>query len=336
MGAEYKHLSADERAAIHRGRLQGQSPAAIAKTLGRPRSTVTRELSRHAGGGDYDALSAQQGYARRRRRGHRKLAPGTPLWEPVVMDLCRGWSPEQIAGRRREMHPGEPSRRVSHETVYLALYALPRGELRKDLLGRLRQGRKARRPRGRGADRRGGLPDMTPIHERPAEVAGRQVPGHWEGDFIKGAGNRSAVGTLVERASRYVILARMDGCGADAALEGFTRKLRRVPACVRKTLTYDQGKEMARHAELARRTGVKVYFADPHSPWQRPSNENANGLIREYLPKGTDLSGASQAELNAIARLLNNRPRKVLGFKTPAEVFQQEILKLTDRVALQT
>jgi IS30 family transposase len=336
MGTEYKHLSADDRAAIHRGRLQGQSPAALAKTLGRPRSTVTRELSRHAGGGGYDALAAQQGYARRRRRGHRKLAPGTPLWEPVVMDLCRGWSPEQIAGRRKATHPDDPAQRVSHETVYLALYALPRGELRKDLLGRLRQGRKARRPRGRGADRRGQLAGMTPIHERPAEVAGRQVPGHWEGDFIKGAGNRSAVGTLVERTSRYVILARMDGCGADAALEGFSRKLRRVPACVRKTLTYDQGKEMARHAELARRTGVRVYFADPHSPWQRPSNENANGLIREYLPKGIDLSGVSQAELNAIARLLNNRPRKVLNFKTPAEVFQSEILKLADRVALQT
>ena len=336
MGTEYKHLSADERAAIQRGRLQGQSPAAIAKTLGRPRSTVTRELSRHVGGAAYDAPAAQRGYHRRRRRGHRKLAPGTPLWEPVVMDLCRGWSPEQIAGRRREMHPDDPAQRVSHETVYLALYALPRGELRQDLLGRLRQARKARRPRGRGADRRGGLPDMTPIHERPAEVEGREVPGHWEGDFIKGAGNRSAVGTLVERTSRYVILARMDGCGADAALEGFARKLRRVPACVRKTLTYDQGKEMARHAELARRTGIKVYFADPHSPWQRPSNENANGLIREYLPKGTDLSGASQAELNAIARLLNNRPRKVLGFKTPAEVFQREILNLTHRVALQT
>ena len=234
------------------------------------------------------------------------------------------------------MHPDEPSRRVSHETVYLALYALPRGELRKDLLGRLRQGGKARRPRGRGADRRGGLPDMVSIHERPAEVEDRRVPGHWEGDFIKGAGNRSAVGTLVERASRYVILARMDGCGADAALEGFARKLRRVPACVRKTLTYDQGKEMARHAELARRVRIRVYFADPHSPWQRPSNENANGLIREYLPKGMDLSGVSQGELNAIARRLNNRPRKVLGFETPAEVFQREILNLTNRVALQT
>src|SRR5512137_469485 len=173
MGTHYKHLSADERDAIHRGRLHGHSPAAIAAALGRLRSTVSRELSRNAGGAGYDAPSAHRDY-RKRRQGRRKLAPGTPLWEPVVMDLCRGWSPEQIAGRRRAMHPEEPALRVSHETVYLALYALPRGELRKALLGQLRQGRKARRPRGRGADRRGGLPNMTSIHERPAEVEDRR------------------------------------------------------------------------------------------------------------------------------------------------------------------
>lgn len=177
---------------------------------------------------------------------------------------------------------------------------------------------------------------MTSIHDRPAAVATREVPGHWEGDLIKGAGNRSAVGTLVERTSCYVIMARMDGTGADAALDAFSRKFRRVPACIRKTLTYDQGKEMARHEELARRVSIQVYFADPHSPWQRPSNENANGLIREYLPKGMDLSQVSQAQLNAIAKRLNDRPRKVLGFKTPAEVFQREIPNLINPVALQT
>jgi IS30 family transposase len=336
MGNRYKHLSASERDAIHRWRLQGLSPAAIAGSLGRPRSTVLRELNRNGGAGVYDAPSAQRRYQQGRRRGHRKLAPGTPLWGPVVMRLLRGWSPQQIAGRRKAMHPDEPALRVSHETVYLALYALPRGELRRELLGCLRQGRQGRRPRGRGQDRRGSLPDMLSIHERPAEAEGRQVPGHWEGDFIKGAGNRSAVGTLVERASRYVVLARMDGVGAMAALEGFTRKLRAVPACLRKTLAYDQGKEMARHAELTRRTGVRVYFADPRSPWQRPSNENANGLIRQYLPKGMDLSTVSQAELNAIAKRLNDRPRKVLNFETPAEVFQRELFKLTNPVALQT
>lgn len=336
MGNRYKHLSASERDAIHRGRLEGLGPAAIAGSLGRPRSTVSRELRRNGGEGGYDAPSAQRHYQQGRRRGCRKLAPGTPLWEPVVMGLLRGHSPGQIAGRRKLEHPDDPALRASHETIYLALYALPRGELRRELLGGLRQGRTARRPRGRGQDRRGGLRAMASIRERPEEVEGRLVPGHWEGDFIKGAGNRSAVGTLVERKSRYAILARMDGTGADAALEGFARKLRAVPACLRKTLTYDQGKEMARHLDLTRRTGVKVYFADPHSPWQRPGNENANGLIRQYLPKGMDLSKVSQAGLNAIARLLNNRPRKVLGFRTPKEVYQEEFLKLTKTVALQT
>lgn len=250
--------------------------------------------------------------------------------------LYRGWSPEQIAGRLRKMHPEAPAQRVSHETIYAALYALPRGELRKALLGQLRQGHAGRRPRARGKDRRGSLVDMTSIQERPAEVEGRQVPGHWEGDLIKGAGNRSAVGTLVERKSRYVVLARMRDSGAEAALEAFTRHFRCVPACVRKTLTYDQGKEMARHKDLARRLRIRVYFADPHSPWQRPSNENANGLIREYLPKGRDLSGVSQAELNRIAKLLNNRPRKCLDFETPAEVFLRDILNSINGVALQT
>lgn len=336
MGIRYKHLSASERDAIHRGRLQGLSPAAIAESLGRPRSTVSRELGRNGGPAGYDAPAAQRRYQRGRRRGGRKLAPGTALWGPVVMDLLRGHSPEQIAGRLKMEHPGDPGRRVSHEAVYLALYALPRGELRRDLLACLRQGRTARRPRGRGRDRRGSLQAMASIRERPEEVEGRRVPGHWEGDFIKGAGNRSAVGTLVERKSRYAILARMGGVGADAALEGFTRKLGAVPACLRKTMTYDQGKEMARHLDLTANTGVKVYFADPRSPWQRPSNENANGLIRQYLPKGMDLSGVSQAEMNHIASLLNNRPRKVLGFKTPKEVYQEELLKLTNTVALQT
>jgi len=335
MKTTYKHLSATERDAIHRGRLEGLGPAAIAANLGRPRSTVLRELGRNGGASGYDAPTAQRRYQQGRRRGERKLAPGAPLWEPVVMGLLRGHSPEQIAGRLKLEHLEEPARRVSHETVYRALYALPAGELRRGLLAGLRQGRAARRPRGRGKDRRGSLQAMASIRERPEEVEGRLVPGHWEGDFIKGAGNRSAVGTLVERTSRYVILARMDGVGADAALEGFTRKLRAVPACLRKTLTYDQGKEMARHRELAARTNIKVYFADPRSPWQRPSNENANGLIRQYLPKGTDLSQVSQAELNHIAKLLNDRPRRVLGFRTPKEVYQEEFLKLTNAVALQ-
>jgi transposase, IS30 family len=336
MGERYSQLSRDERNVIHRGRAEGKSFGAIARELNRPVSAVSREVARNTEGGSYDAIRAGEARRRRRRRGTRKLAWGTALWHTVVRKLYRGWSPEQIAGRLRKMHADDASQRVSHETIYLALYALPRGGLRKELLAQLRQGHKSRRPRKRGQDRRGGLSGMTSIHARPEEVQDRQAPGHWEGDLIKGAGNRSAVGTLVERKSRYVVLARMRGTDAEAALDAFTRHFRRIPACVRKTLTYDQGKEMARHEELAQRVRIGVYFADPHSPWQRPSNENANGLIRQYLPKGADLSAVSQATLNAIAKRLNDRPRKCLNYETPAEVFQREILQFKNRVALQT
>ena len=214
-------------------------------------------------------------------------------------------------------------KRLSTETIYVALYVLPRGTLRTELLAALRQARKARRPRSRGTDRRGQLLHMTLIADRPAEVASRTVPGHWEGDLIKGARNGSAVGTLVERTTRLVILARMEGTDAVSAREGFMRKFRHVPAQLRKTLTYDRGKEMAEHERLAQRLAIQVFFADPHSPWQRGTNENTNGLLRQYLPKGTDLSGYTQRELNAIAHRLNTRPRKCLDFATPLEVFTQ-------------
>jgi IS30 family transposase len=199
MESQYKHLSVEERNVIHRCRLEGQSVRAIGRTLGRPPSTVAREIARNGAPAGYDAVAAERGYRRRRAPGRRKLAPGTPLWNPVVMELYRGWSPEQIAGRRRAMYPDDPAQRVSHETIYLALYALPRGELRKALLAQLRQSHATRRPRSRGQDRRGGLRNMTSIHDRPAEVATREVPGHWEGDLIKGAGNRSAMGTVGAR-----------------------------------------------------------------------------------------------------------------------------------------
>ena len=200
---------------------------------------------------------------------------------------------------------------------------LPRGELRAELLGCLRQRRSGRKRRSRSQDRRGQIVDITSLHRRPPEVEDRLIPGHWEGDLIKGAFNRSAVGTLVERSSRLVMLARMAGTTASAALEGFSRVLNGVPESMRKTLTYDQGKEMSEHKQLTERTGVAIYFADPHSPWQRGSNENTNGLLRQYLPKGTDLSGYNQDELNAIAWKLNTRPRKLHGFRTPLQVYAE-------------
>ena len=214
---------------------------------------------------------------------------------------------------------------VAHETIYRAIYILPKGELRKQLIGLLRQGHKLRRPRAQGKDRRGSLPGMVSVHARPASVLTRELPGDWEGDLIKGAGNASCIGTLAERKTRYVILTKMKDASADAALAGFSRGLSRVPQAMRTSMTYDQGKEMAQHTELAKRLNIKVYFCDPHSPWQRPTNENTNGLIRQYLPKGIDLSIYSQKDLDKIADTLNNRPRQTLGFRTPLEAYQTEI-----------
>ena len=212
---------------------------------------------------------------------------------------------------------------LSAETIYAALYVLPRGALHSELLAVLRQARKARRPRGRGTDRHGHIPNMTPIAERPAGVATRTLPGHWEGDLIKGARNGSTVGTLVERTTRLVLLARLERTDARSACHGFTNKHRHVPALLRKTLTYDRGKEMAEHERLAHRLSIRIFFADPYSPWQRGTHENTNGLLRQYLPKGTDLPGYNQRELNTIAHRLNTRPRKRLNWATPLKVFTQ-------------
>jgi IS30 family transposase len=329
MGASYCHLSYRERLAIMEGRGKGLGVRAIARGLGRDPATVSRELRRGCGrDGEYDAAWSFFGtLARRRRRRpeRRKLRLGTALFEQVTRHLREGWSPQQIAGRLRRMEGDDPSRRACHESIYVALYALPRGELRRSLLGCLRQGRQKRRPRSRGADRRGFVPDDLRIAARPEEIADRLIPGHWEGDLLKGAGNRSAVGTLVERTSRLVMIARMDGLDAAAARKGFEALFDQVPEGLRKTLTYDRGTEMARHAELTRATGVKVYFADPYSPWQRGSNENMNGLIREYLPKGTELGGLTQDDLDEIAYRLNSRPRKILDFRTPYEAYNEHL-----------
>ena len=211
--------------------------------------------------------------------------------------------------------------RASHENIYTALYAMPRGELHTELLATLRQARKVRRPRARGEDRRGEITNIVSIHQRPPEVDNRVIPGHSEGDLIKGRGNASADGTLFERTSLFVTLAKVADGGAQAAVEGFSTVLNRIDVQRRLSMTYDQDKEMSQHEKLSERTGVKVYFADPHSPWQRGINENTNGLLRQYLPKGIDLSVFSQDELDSVAWALNTRPRKSLGFKCPAELF---------------
>lgn len=337
MARKYRQLMPDQRNQIQRGLNQGMSIRGIARQLGRSPSTISREIQRGRVEETYDAVCAREEAQRRRRKGVRKLTEGSPLTLAVTHAILqRKWSPEQIAGRLRMDYPEDKQWHVSHETIYQFIYAHPAGELRKALIAGLRRGHSKRKPRTRGKDRRGGITNMRSIRERPEEAQAREVPGHWEGDLIKGAFNASAIGTLVDRSSRFVILARVEDATAEAILESFTRRLRTLPKSFRQTLTYDQGREMARHQELERNTGIRVYFADPHSPWQRPTNENTNGLLRQYFPKGTDLSEYSQRRLTQVAEELNNRPRKSLGFRTPAEVMAQQIRQLNSGVALQT
>ena len=318
----YKQLRPEERMVISSMRLMGESARAMARALSRPASTISREIRRNSCAAvGYTSDSARALHAQRRSaaKPRSKLHVDGVAWRVVLTLLDWKWSPQQIAATLKLVFPNESERHVSHETIYTAIYAQPRGELRRQLVACLRQGHSTRMPRSRGTDRRGQIPDMVSIHVRPPEVDDRVMPGHWEGDFIKGAGNKSSVGVLVERSSRLVLLARMEDATAASALAGFTAKLNSIAAPMRQSLTYDQGKEMARHADLAASTGVRVYFCDPHSPWQRGTNENTNGLLRQYFPKGTNLSVHGPQDLERVAAGLNGRPRKTLDWKTPAE-----------------
>jgi transposase, IS30 family len=320
----YIQLQPEDRMTMASMRQQGLSARAMARVLGRSPSTITRELARNTLAAlPYGSHTAQVACMSRRvaARPAGKLDFNGVGWAAVRTMLDWKWSPQQIAATLKRVFPDEPERHVSHETIYTAIYAQPRGELRRQLVACLRQGRSTRLPRTRGEDRRGQIPDMVSIHVRPPEVNDRVMPGHWEGDFIKGAGNKSSVGVLVERTSRLVLLAKMDDATAASALAGFSAKLNSIAEPLRKSLTYDQGREMSRHVELTAQTGVKVYFCDPHSPWQRGTCENTNGLIRQYLPKGTDLSVFTQDELDGIADSLNTRPRATHNWHTPLEAF---------------
>jgi IS30 family transposase len=312
-------LTLGDREEISLGLHAAESLTVIAGRLGRAVSTVSREVAANGGRAGYRAWRA---HARARERARRPKAcklDDPRLAAEVSADLAAWWSPQQIAGRLRIAHPSDPMMRVSHETIYQSLYVQGRGELRRELARCLRTGRAARRPRGHGAGR-GQIPGKVMISERPAEAADRAVPGHWEGDLIIGQGNRSAVGTLVERSTRFVLLLHLPAGYAAAEVEGAMRTaIGALPAALARSVTWDQGHEMARHAAFTLATGIPVYFCDPHSPWQRGSNENTNGLLRQYLPKGTDLSAHDAAALDAIAASLNGRPRKTLGYMTPSE-----------------
>jgi len=314
----YTQLRPEERVVISSMKLLGESTRAMARVLSRPASTISRELRRNS----CPSLHAHRRHA---AKPVAKLDEKSVAWGVVLTMLDWKWSPQQIAATLKRLFPHEPERHVSHETIYTAIYAQPRGDLRRQLVACLRQGHSTRLPRTRGTDRRGQIPDMVSIHVRPPEIEDRVMPGHWEADLIKGAGNQSSVGVLVERTSRLVVLAKMVDATAASALAGFSAKLNSIPEPMRRSFTYDQGKEMSRHKELTARTGVAVYFCEPHSPWQRGTCENTNGLLRQYLPKGTDLSVYSQAELDGIADSMNSRPRATHNWLTPLQVFAQTL-----------
>jgi IS30 family transposase len=293
---------------------------------GRSASTVSREIRRNSVRGAYRAHLAQRNAEERTRRPKpAKLAVNGELREWVQKKLKGNWSPEQVSVRLKAAFPGRAEMRVSHETIYQSLYVQGRGALRRDLAVHLRTGRALRKPRRpEGSERRGKIPGMVMISDRPAEAADRAVPGHWEGDLIIGRAGKSAIGTLVERSTRFVLLLHLpDGHGADQVAAAMSEAMTGLPAVLRRSVTWDQGTEMAGHARFTVATGLPVYFCDPHSPWQRGSNENTNGLLRQYFPKGTDLSVHSRERLQAVADELNGRPRKTLGWATPAEALAE-------------
>jgi len=322
-----RYLSLAEREEIAVGVAQGLAYREIARRLGRPASTVSREIARNSTRGRYRyrAVAAQvRAEERARRPKPAKLAVNGELRAWVQGKLGEDWSPEEISARLVMEFPDRAEMRVSHETIYQALYVQGRGALRRELVRHLRTGRALRKPRRTEGERRGRIQDMVNIGERPAEADDRAVPGHWEGDQIAGQGGKSQIGTLVERTTRYTMLVPMPGGkGAAAFAAAVTPVIAGLPASLRRSLTWDQGKEMALHKQIAVAADVKIYFCDPHSPWQRPGNENTNGLLRQYFPKGTDLSVHSPQHLQDVADKLNGRPRKVLGWKTPAEAMAE-------------
>ena len=320
-------LALSEREEISRGLAAQLSFRQIAKGLARPVSTVSREVARHGGREAYRASHAdEQAWARARRPQQCRLAEHPRLRRSVAAKLALQWSPEQIARWLKLQYPDNEGMRVSHETIYRSLFIQARGALKKELTAHLRTHRKLRRSKLATGQRqtRGHIVDAVSIRERPAEVEDRAVPGHWEGDLIAGA-RGSHIATLVERHSRFVMLVKVEGKDTASVVSALSRQVRRLPTRLRKSLTWDRGYELASHKQFTVATDVAVYFCDPRSPWQRGSNENTNGLLRQYFPKGTDLSVHSQAALNKVALRLNQRPRQTLGFITPAQKLDQAL-----------
>lgn len=319
------HLSLEEREEISRGIAAGDSVRAIAKTLGRPASTVSRELSRNGGCDRYRATKAQKrALLELRRPKPCKLDINSKLRNHVTEKLKADWSPEQIAGELPLSHPEDESMRISHETIYKTIFIQARGALEKELRAHLRSKRKLRKSRGSKPKepKQGQITDAVSIRQRPAEAEDRSVPGHWEGDLVFGTID-SQVATLVERTSRFLMLVKIDSKHAPEVSSALARHIGSLPDQLKRSLTWDRGSEMADHKSFTVESGVTVYFCDPQSPWQRGSNENTNGLLRQYLPRGKDVSCYTQGELDEIALRLNTRPRKTLGFMTPAAKLEE-------------
>jgi IS30 family transposase len=326
----HRRLSIEDRIEIRLALERGESFRSIARAIGRDPSTVCREINANGGRGGYRPMVAHR-RARdlARRPKPTKLGCNRRLRDRVVADLERFWSPEQIARRLQEEFGDDSSMRISHETIYKSLYVQGRGELRRELARCLRSGRAKRRRRGQVGSR-GRIPNIVLISERPAEVRDRAVPGHWEGDLLIGKDNKSAIGTLVERTTRYVMLLDLRrGYTASQVRDAMARTIRTLPESLRRSITWDQGKEMAEHLQFTVDTGVPVYFCDPHSPWQRGSNENTNGLLRQYFPKGTDLSVHAPKKLREVADSLNGRPRQTLDWMTPSEKLAEFLVAMT-------
>lgn len=314
-----KCLSAEERESISRGLASGASYRAIGRQLGRSASTISREVGRNGGPGKYRAYDAEKQFLKRGLRPKPYLLSSEPELRGIVIRLLEAdWSPEQISGWLKRHSPDGKIMCVSHETIYRSLFVQARGVLREELKKHLRTQRMFRHARPHRAAISGGIPDCLSIRSRPAEIEDRALPGHWEGDLISGA-NQSAIATIVDRSTRFTVLCRIEDKQAETVTRALVEQMRQLPAQLRKSLTWDRGVELSAHRHFSIATNMVVYFCDPGSPWQRGTNENTNGLLRQYFPKRTGLANYTQCELDAVAAKLNSRPRKTLGFKTPAE-----------------
>lgn len=322
----YQRISFEERVKIETLNNLGWTVMSIAKKLGRNKSSISREISRYPF--SYNANKADS-QARSNSRMHnykRSLDENDRLFYFIYRHLKKRWSPQQISTYLKRKYANDSSMQISHESIYTYIYLLPKGELKKELISYLRQKKKSRYPRKGSKDKRGKIPEMISIEERPSEVEDRAVAGHWEGDLIMGKGHKSAIGSIVERKTRTVLLVKLKGKDATSVRKAFERELRTLPQQMTKTMTYDQGHEMAEHKLFTKNTKIKVYFCHPASPWERGTNENTNMLIRDYYPKGTDFNQINKKELKRVQYELNERPRKTLNWEAPLDVFKKEIL----------